>query len=403
MKLNRIFVALMILALPFAAFGGTFTPQHVESVAGQYVVMFDDTTKATETDVENVLYREASERGYEVKNIMRNALHGAVIAFATEEDAKHLSGLSGIAIVTPDAIGVSSTIQTGAPYGLDRISQRTLPVDGNYVYFNNGAGVHAYIIDGPILTTHPDFGGRATNDHNSIDPPGTPACSIGSEAMRHGTAVASIVGGATYGVAKAVRIHGIQATSCSSASPSMSSLALAADYVRANGIRPGVVNVSVNVQDASHVTDTAYANLVAAGFFVSASAGNCAGTGCGTDPANSSCSTAPSRVHGVFSVGGSSTIDTQADQSVGGACISAFAPMATFAADSGMGGGIGFVGTSASAPHAAGIAALLYQSASPYIPPATSMNVVISGNTSGVITGTTLGAPNRLLYSPLPW
>ena len=46
----------------------------------------------------------------------------------------------------------ATTTQTGATWGLDRIDQRALPLNGSYTYDATGAGVTAYIIDWRILS-----------------------------------------------------------------------------------------------------------------------------------------------------------------------------------------------------------------------------------------------------------
>ena len=53
--------------------------------------------------------------------------------------------------------------QTPATWGLDRIDQRDLPLNGTYNYNQTGAGVNAYIIDTGMRATHQQFGGRVGN------------------------------------------------------------------------------------------------------------------------------------------------------------------------------------------------------------------------------------------------
>lgn len=102
------------------------------------------------------------------------------------------------------------TVQPNAPWHLDRIDQRNLPLNTAYNYTNDGTGVHAYVIDSGIRSTHVEFEGRVVKDFTSInDGNGTEDCA------NHGTFVSSEVGGKTYGVAKKVTLHAVRILTCS--------------------------------------------------------------------------------------------------------------------------------------------------------------------------------------------
>jgi hypothetical protein len=51
-------------------------------------------------------------------------------------------------------------IQAGAPWGLDRIDQRALPLSTTYEAAGTGSGVKVYVVDTGIRTSHTEFGGR---------------------------------------------------------------------------------------------------------------------------------------------------------------------------------------------------------------------------------------------------
>jgi len=107
--------------------------------------------------------------------------------------------------------------RTETPWGLDRIDQRALPLDGRFSPPGDGAGVQAYVIDTGVRRTHRELAGRvewvgdfttgtgerpAVEDADDCDPPPSPG-------RGHGTHVASILAGRTFGVARAVRVHAL--------------------------------------------------------------------------------------------------------------------------------------------------------------------------------------------------
>ena len=59
--------------------------------------------------------------------------------------------------------------QLSPPWGLDRIDQRSLPLDRGYGYLETGAGVTVFVIDTGIRATHTQFGGRVSSGRDFVD------------------------------------------------------------------------------------------------------------------------------------------------------------------------------------------------------------------------------------------
>jgi len=92
-------------------------------------------------------------------------------------------------------------------WGLDRSDQAVLPRNGAYVYSNNGAGVHVYVVDSGVLSTHRELSGKIGQGYNAT----CVGCNLDQVLCNnHGTTVTSVIAGNTYGVARGVTIHPVQ-------------------------------------------------------------------------------------------------------------------------------------------------------------------------------------------------
>jgi len=118
----------------------------------------------------------------------------AVSGFAarmTEEEAQRLSEEPEVAFVEEDQqVQLQGTWESPAPWGLDRIDQRSLPLNASYGYNYTGYGVNVYVIDSGIYTGHAEFGGRAINLYDAWG-------GNGQDCYGHGTHVAGTIGGRT--------------------------------------------------------------------------------------------------------------------------------------------------------------------------------------------------------------
>jgi subtilisin family serine protease len=278
-------------------------------------------------------------------------------------------------------------VQSSPTWGLDRVDQALLPLDRSYTYATGAAGVRAYIVDTGILATHADLGGRVVAGHTSIsDGNGTSDCN------GHGTHVAGTVGGATYGVAKAVSLVPVRVLGCDGSGLSSGVVAGLDWIVRTHPAgAPGVVNMSLG-GGASSTIDAAVVSVHRAGLVVAVAAGNSAADACTVSPA---------RVPEALTVGATTSSDVRASFSNFGTCLDVFAPGASITS-AWIGSNTAtrtISGTSMASPHVAGAAALLL-ALEPGLAPTDVATRLTTLATSGVVTDRGAGSPDLLLRTP---
>ncbi len=268
-----------------------------------------------------------------------------------------------------------------ASWGLDRIDQRDLPLDGQFEPGDTGAGIHAYIIDTGVDRDHPEFEGRLGEGYNAVG-------DRLDDDNGHGTHVAGTVAGKTYGVAREAVVHAVRVLRDGSGSDSdvIEGIDWATAHAAAGGW-PAVANMSLG-GDTSRSLDTAVCRSLAAGMVHVVAAGNDGGNACSGSPAH---------VRQAVTVGATDRRDRRASFSNRGECVDVFAPGVDILSAWRGGGTTVISGTSMASPHAAGVAVLTRQR-QPAAAPDEVKQSIESNATEGKV-GNAGDGPNLLVYA----
>lgn len=384
----------ILVTLAFAASGQVIlAPGAVAAPSARYIVKFVDGTNAAAVAADL-----ANKLGIVVVDNLEHIFPGAVVDGRPTAIAA-LRADRRVSVVEPDArLRLSEppspvagsveaiTTQGSPPWGLDRIDQRHLPVSGGYEYPNTAVGLTVYVMDTGIRADHVEFGGRVLAGFTAvIDGHGTDDCD------GHGTGVASTVGGATYGVAKAVSLVPVRVFDCDDNS-SVSNITTALDWVLGDHVdgTPAVLNMSFGGPTSNAIDDGVRA-VIADGIVAVAAAGNEGRNACGGSPA---------RVTGAITVAAVSETDFSPGWSSYGPCVDVFAPgVAILSAtnESTTASGL-HDGTSLAAPHVTGAIAVMWADQLG-LDGETITARLLRNATGDVVSNAGRNTPNRLLYS----
>ena len=356
--------------------------------------------QADVTDVPGLARRLATEHGGSLRFTYEHAIKG----FAARFPAAAADGLRRnpqVSYIEPDVeMRIVGTQANPPSWGLDRVDQLDLPLNSSYTYPNTAATVNVYILDTGVRRTHGEFGGRAqyipsTRNGNFV----LDARVNAEDCHGHGTHVAGIAAGATFGLAKGAKIWAGRVLNCAG-SGELSEVIAGIDWITGNGQRPAVVNMSLGGTGAQSLAD-AVERSIGAGFNYAVAAGN-------GDPffgfPQDACTVSPANAPNALTTGATDVGDNEGYFSNYGSCVDILAPGVdiTSAWFSGDNATAALSGTSMAAPHVTGTVAL-YLAANPSATPAQVAQAIKSNATLNTIVmnvfSEAFGTANRFLYT----
>ncbi len=297
------------------------------------------------------------------------------------------------------AVGASTvTTQVNPGWGLDRLDERSRPLDWRYRARSTGAGVTAYVIDCGMQTSNAEFSGRAVKGANIAGGSWTDCAD--ESAVGHATFVGGIIGGRSTGVAKQVRLVAVRTLVGGEGQPSPPEPTERAAVIRAikwviadaaGQHRPAVVSMSLSFS-RPHQFDVAMGLLERAGITAVVAAGNDDGYACAHAPADT-----PT----ALVVGASTSTDRRWEGSNYGRCVDLFAPGLNVRSVLSGGGVFRYDGSGATSwatPYVTGAVAL-YLSQHPTATPHQVRAWIQDNATTGQLQGLAALTSDRLLYS----
>jgi len=285
--------------------------------------------------------------------------------------------------VYPD-IEVEMGAMSTASWGLERVGAPMRPTQGK--------GVHIYVVDTGVRSTHRDFGGRAiptldVTSGSAVECNGALSCAFDKQG--HGTHCAGTTAGTNYGVAPRAQVHSVKVLSDSGRGEFSWSYA-ALDWIATKGPSPAVASMSLGGEGVLSAMGEAIDAAVAAGVTVVVAGGNFNTDACKYSPAFS-----PSAI----TIGSTTAADMRSDFSNYGSCVDLWAPGSDIVSASSKSdtGSKTLSGTSMACPHVSGGVALLLES-NPRWSSAQVLSEMLATAVSGGIVGLKSSDTNKLLW-----
>ncbi|GAA1275465.1 S8 family peptidase [Saccharothrix xinjiangensis] len=356
---------------------------HPDAVADSYIVVLKRH--------EDLAATRTAARG------VTRAYTSALAGFALRADAasaRRLAADPRVAYVAQDlevdlgATARAAGVQPDPPsWGLDRIDQRSLPLDAEYHHANTAADVRAYVFGTGIRYTHQEFDGAAVPGLDAIGGVTPP----GNDCNGHGTHMAGIVGGRTTGVAKDVTLVSVRVLDCQG-SGSYSRIIQGIDWVTrdaAAGGRRAVALMTPGGPKHQAFNDAITASI-RANVHYSVVSGSSNTDACGFSPGSTPLAT---------TVGATDSNDNKAGFSNQGGCIDVWAPGVNITSAWGTSDtAYSTISGSAASAHAAGAAAL-WRHRFPGDSAVQVASALTANATPGVVKGLGAGSPNLLLFT----
>ncbi|RGP66200.1 hypothetical protein FLONG3_8929 [Fusarium longipes] len=274
--------------------------------------------------------------------------------------------------------------QTPSTWGLGTISHRKKGFTNYYYHKSSGSDSYAYVVDSGVRTTHKEFQGRAKRGWTAFRKDHT-------DRLGHGTHVAGILIGKTYGVAKKAKVISVKVFQGDSADLSviMAGIEWAVnDIIKKKRQEFSVINLSLGVNGVSAALNDIIKNAAKAGVIVVVAAGNQGKPAKMTSPASAPQAITVGAIDSNWKIPSWSNYGSVVDVLAPGVDIisaSWLSDTGTYIED----------GTSMACPHVAGLV-LYAQSVYGIVGVDTTTKFITKYATNNKIVGARRGSPNRV-------
>lgn len=194
---------------PLVALPGVESAAEEGAIPGQYIVVLKD-------DFAGAEFERTRDFVEQQGGVILHSYEGLMPAFAAKIPdiaLKQLGNSSAVKAIRHDHWIRPTSLRSCTPsWGLDRIDQKNLPLNNAYANSdeNPGEGVDVYVFDTGIDAASPEFDGRVVGSFDMTNGNGV----IMNDCHGHGTHVAGVIGGSTYGVAAKVNLVSMQVFDC---------------------------------------------------------------------------------------------------------------------------------------------------------------------------------------------